>query len=181
MGLSCISHLTLIKVMKTGYTESWTRLMRQKWGQLHEFQAVTNIKEENPELIPPNNKDLRRPWCTEGEPYKYDENEVTDPKVVERATDTSCANTFPVLKGKHLLLHSPTYAEETTECKTIKKCGTSTTSDNDKHWTYPKTGDIISSDKYRYLLSHYRFGYRTHTHTHTQQNFNRPFTLYLLR
>jgi hypothetical protein len=46
--------------------------MRQKWSQLYEFQAITYIKEENPGPIPPNNKDLRRPQCTEVEPQKND-------------------------------------------------------------------------------------------------------------
>jgi hypothetical protein len=55
--------------------------MQQKWGQLYKFQAVTNIKEENPRPIPPNNKELRRPQCTEVEPDKYDGNEVTDLKL----------------------------------------------------------------------------------------------------
>jgi hypothetical protein len=130
---------------------------------------------ENPGPIPPNNKDLRRPRCTEVEPDKY---EATDLEANEHAKDRSCANTIPVLMGEHLLLHSLTYAKETTKCKTIKKCRTSTTSENDKHSMYPKTGDITSPDKYRYLLSHYQFGYQIHTHT--PQNFNRPFTLYLI-
>jgi len=48
--------------------------------------------------------------------------------------------TIPVLKGEHLLLHSPTYANKTTNCKSIKKRRTSTTSEHDKHSICPKTG-----------------------------------------
>jgi len=71
--------------------------MRQKWSQLYEFQAVTYIKEENPGPIPPNNKDLRRPQCTEVEPPKNDdENEVTDLGIGEHMMARSYANTTAV-------------------------------------------------------------------------------------
>ena len=165
---------TIMTWREHGYTESWTRLMWQKWGQLYEFQAVTNIKEENPGPIPPNNQDLSL-QCTEVEPDKYEENEVTDLKVEKHALDRSCANTIPVLKGEHLLLHSPTYAKETTKCKTIKKCRTSTTNENDSTQPTPKQGTLFhpTNITIRLVTTSTVIG-------HTLQNFNRPFTLYLL-
>jgi len=74
MGLSSISHITLIKMMKMGllihftecptimtrrehgYTESCNRLIRQKLSQLYKFRAFTYIKQENPGPIPPDNR-----------------------------------------------------------------------------------------------------------------------------
>ena len=122
-------------------------------------------------------QDLRRRWCTEVEPNKHDENEVTDLKVEEHATDRSCTNTFPVPKGKHLMLHSLTYAKETTKCKTIKKCRNSTTSENDKHSKpTPKQGTLFNPTNIATcLVTTGLVDTNTHTHTHKTTEIQQAF------
>lgn len=47
---------TIMTRREHGYTESWNRLIRQKWSQLYKFRAFTYIKEENPGPIPPDDR-----------------------------------------------------------------------------------------------------------------------------
>lgn len=128
MGLSSISHVTLITHDENGITDILHRMsnnndpkiawiywklkpiMWQKWGQLYKFRVFTFIKRRILGQYLPTT-DLRRPRCTEVEPDKYDENDITDLKVEEHVTDRSRAKNTPVLKGEHLLLRSPTYAK----------------------------------------------------------------------